>query len=532
MVNIDNIERLPALVQRGAEQFGDAIALVHADRPDHGMSYRELHRLAGRGAHCLRSIRTDAHNPVLLCMESDPTWAAALFSILEAGLIAIPVPADTPVQNLGAIVQTAGVKTVILGARTQPLAKDLPGCECILPDRLFRDSTEARASAPAPEIAILAFTSGSTQHPRAVELTHSNLIANLKGLLSVREATPDDAFLSILPPAHLFELTVGLLGPLACGSRVVTVGAPMPNRILDALQEHQITHALAVPALVHCLYHEILHELAEKGVIDAARIRQSAVDSARRLQIELSETDLDRIRAAVRSRIGDSFFTLAVGGAAIDPAYSFLLNALGIRVELGYGLTEAGPIVSCGFTGECPPGSVGRPLPNVEVRVDESGEILVRGPNVMNGYFNDRASTQSALRDGWLHTGDRGHLDENGFLVIDGRIKEAMVTDTGETLYPEEIEPYYRHPFFAEWCVAGLSDNGGNDAPVLFVVPASSSTGEACLQEAFKEMKALAPARLRIPRMIALDHPLPRTATGKIRRRLVAATFENPEDIL
>jgi long-chain acyl-CoA synthetase len=375
---------------------------------------------------------------------------------------------------------------------------------------------------PLPDLALLAFTSGSTSHPRAVELTHANLLANLRALLGVRQAAPGDSFLSMLPPAHLFEMTVGLLGPLACGARVVYAPSLLPHRLLDALRDERITHALSVPALLDVLYEEVLSYLVDAGVIEPARRSQSLAETARQLHDEMDEPEHERLRASVRERVGTSLHTLVVGGAALDPAWADVTAALGLRLEIGYGLTEASPVVSLAPAGEAPPGSAGRPLPGVAVRLAADGEVLVRGPNVMRGYFRDPDASAAALRDGWLHTGDRGRLDADGFLFILGRLKEALVTAAGDTLYPEEVEPCYDSPLFAERCVTGLPGPQGNDVPTLFVVPASPDVPEQDLRRAFEELRAAAPARLRVPHMICVPGPLPRTALGKVRRRALA----------
>lgn len=140
----------------------------------------------------------------------------------------------------------------------------------------------------------------------------------------------------------------------------------------------------------------------------------------------------------------------------------------------------------------------------------------------MRGYFKDPAASAAVLKDGWLRTGDRGRLDDDGFLFVTGRIKEAMVTASGETIYPDEVESHYAHPLFAELCVAPVSAPDGNDIPVLFVVSESADLLDDRLQDAFSDLRASAPARLRVSRMVRLQNPLPRTLSGKIRRRLVA----------
>ena len=510
-----------------------------------GFTYRELHGAMRTGAEALRRADLRPGDKVLLHLDARPEWAAALFAILEAG--AVPIPAETPPEIVARAAAFADARAAILGERTQRAADGLRAIRCIDVERLVRPTEPENGIGECPStsptttdpgqsgtgdlrardddnaLAILAFTSGSTDQPRAVELTHANILADLRGLLALREARPGDAFLSMLPPAHLFETTAGLLGPIACGARVVYPGSILPNRLADALREEHITHALCVPALLDALHAEVVDGLVESGHADAARRGQSTAETARRIREELTREDLGKLRDAVRARVGESLHTLIVGGAAIDPAWTEIALALEVRLEVGYGLTEAGPVVSMGLAAECPPGSVGRPLPGISVRVDAHREIQVRGANVARGYHRDPAATAAAFDDGWLRTGDRGHLDADGFLFVTGRIKEAMVAANGETVYPEEAEAYYGSPLFSEFCVAGLRGPNGNDVPALFAVPASPDVRQEALREAYENLRALAPPRFRVQRFVRLDHPLPRTPTGKVRRRTLAA---------
>jgi long-chain acyl-CoA synthetase len=482
------------------------------------------------GAARLRALDLAAGDRALLYMEACAAWPAAFFSILEAGLVVVPIPADTPVATAAHVAAFADARLAIVGKRTGALLAS-SGVRVLPVDQLFEAETNRHtADADAlPELALLAFTSGCTSQPRAVELTHANLLANLHALLRVRRAAPGDAFLSMLPPAHLFELMVGMLGPLACGARIVYASSLLPHRLLAALRDERITHALSVPALLDVLYQELIADLVEAGVLDRTRRDQTLAETARTLRQDTDAAELDRLRTSIHERIGTSLHTLVVGGAALDPAWAEITAALGLRLEVGYGLTEAAPIVSVGLASESPAGSAGRPLPGIEVQVSPEREILVRGANVMRGYLGDAHATALALADGWLHTGDHGYVDAQGFLFVTGRLKEVLVTAAGQTLYPEEVEPHYDSPLFAERCVAGMPGPHGNDVPVLFVVPASPELGEQELRRAFEDLRAAAPPRLRVADMVRLTAPLPRTALGKVRRRSLAQNLQNRE---
>jgi len=517
MDDLGRLRTLPELFRRNASRFGNSPAVVHPQSAGSGgLSHAGLWNDACRGAAVLRSHRVRPGQRVLLMTKAGPDWAAAFSAIQAAGAIAVPLPVEVERSLASKVAMYTGVKVAIVDRGYGKLKRWFRRLETLTPDRLFGGETRVEAERAPDDTALLAFTSGSTGRPRIVEISHENVLSNLRALSEIRSAGPEDAVLATLPPAHLFGLTVGLLGPLVCGARVVFPGPLLPNRLLACLREDDITLALAVPALVDELSAEILEELRAAGVVEKDLGDRDPGRIAEALRSDES------VRRGVRERIGGQLHTLIVGGAALDPAWAGVLSQLGIRLEVGYGLTETSPIVAVGFAGECPIGSTGRALPGIEVRVDRDGQILVRGPNVMRGYFKDPAASAAVLRDGWLRTGDRGRLDDDGFLFVTGRIKEAMVTASGETIYPDEVESHYAHPLFAELCVAPVSAPDGNDIPVLFVVPKSPDLLDNRIRDAFADLRAAAPARLRLSRIVRLENPLPRTLSGKIRRRFVA----------
>jgi long-chain acyl-CoA synthetase len=524
-------QSLPELIAGLAKQHGERCALGQAQNSGAAsLSYRELWEGVQRGAARLGDAGLAKGDRVLHCLDARPEWPEALFAIMHAGLVAVPVVQGMPPEMVSAIATHAGVRGLVGGRGAHSELSAVGSIEFrFTVDELLAPGAKAQGGVTSArdDVALLAFTSGSTQQPRAVVLTHGNLLADLAALLEVRDAKPGDAFLSILPPAHLFEFMVGQIGPLACGAKVVYPGTRLPNRLVESLREDRITHACCVPALLHCLYDELLDELIAAGVIESERRGQSVGETACRLSEEVRPGVLAQVREGVRARIGDSLHTLALGGAALDPDWPPILQAMGIRAEVGYGLTEASPVVSMGYAEECPVGSVGRPLPSVEVRVGDGDELLLRGPTVTAGYYGDTAATEEAFAEGWLRTGDRGRVDADGFLFLTGRIKEAMVTAAGETIYPEEIEPCYASPLFAEWCVAPRVGADGNDLPTLFVVLTEGIQNGIAVDEAFVELRSNAPPRLRADTVICLEQPLPRTLTGKVRRRFLAEQFNN-----
>ena len=550
------LSTLSDIIRLGAERYPDRVALQcatpgvvqalpQAQPASAATTYRELWDKAQRAARALRSRGFERGDRILLASPAGPDWLVAFFGILEAGLVAVPIPDAVGPPLVAAVAHYTRARLCIAGPDQTALARVLggvpratlmdlladPNLDC--PEPLERAVPVSDAS-----LALLAFTSGSTARPRAVELTHANVVANLRALMAARQSDEPETMLSMLPPAHLFELVVGQLAPLAIGGRIVYARTLLPNRLVNAIRDHGVTRVLVVPALLEALCRDVLGGLIDRGLVRPVCQHSSAIsiamklrqlDSAEPASPKLEERRRDRIRRGVRDRVGDSLRAIGLGGAAIAPGWPEVLAVLGIDLDVGYGLTEAGPLVSLGWASQSPTGSVGRPLPGVAVRISPDGEILVQSPGVMHGYFGDAAASSATLEGGWLRTGDRGHLDAGGFLFIAGRIKEAMVTAAGDTLHPEEVEPYYASRLFAEHCVVPLRGPDGNDLPALVVVPREPETGDDAIEREFDELRAAAPSRYRVAKMVRRAEPLPRTLLGKLKRRELGETLAAKE---
>jgi long-chain acyl-CoA synthetase len=514
---------LPDLVRASSLMYPNRTALQDATASI-VVTYGELWSRVERGAAALSERGLTAGDRVLVTLPPDTDWMPVVLAILHARLVAVPIPADTPADRTRLAAMFAGVGAWIGQPDDAERQVALSHVPHIRPRDLLTDATIATHTieeADPNATAVLVFTSGSTSRPRAVALSHRNILANVRALLTSRQPVPDEAVLSTLPPSHAYELVAGQLAPLAAGARIVYAGVPLPNRVIDAMRTQRITRAALVPALFNALAREVIDDLVASGAADPACRHLSVDQLAARVRL-LSGDGRARLGDAIRERIGTAFHAVVIGGAASHPAWGEILTAVGIYLDVGYGLTEAGPVVAMGRAGECPAGSVGRPLPDVRVRIGHDDEVLVWSESIMQGYAGDREGTDASLEHGWLRTGDRGRVDADGFLFITGRIKEAMVTSAGETIYPDEVEPYFASPLFAEIAVVPAPGDEGNDRPTLVVVPADPAAPVAALTNVALSLNAEAPPRLRVTDVIVRSDPLPRTALGKIRRRVMA----------
>jgi len=528
------------VVRRSATLWPDRIAVQNADGSMR-LTYAELWREVERGAVTLRSRGLLSGDRVLLALDASPDWIVSFLAIAHAGLVAVPIPSTTSATLVRLVAMHARIRLGIANRANSWLESALTGLTFMTPADLAapeeapdRPGFQPVGKRDAGTVAVLVFTSGSTTRPRAVALSHAALRANLRALEAVRSPEPGETVLSTLPPSHAYELVAGQLAPLAAGARIVYAGALLPNRLIETIRMQAVTRMMLVPALLDMLVRAVIDRLAsvDRGGVASSECRTlTAAGLADRIRA-LAITERGRLRDAIRAEIGDAFDVATLGGAASDPAWTAVLDAAGVAIDVGYGLTEAGPVVTMGRAGDCPAGSVGRALPGVEIRVADDGEILVRSQSLMEGYAGDADATAATLVEGWLRTGDRGRLDAEGFLFIQGRIKEAMVTSAGETIYPDEIEPAYGSPLFTDVAIVPMPDDRGNDVPTLVVVPASTPLAKHvdAIRAEVGRLRAAAPARLRVQRFV-LRSELPRSAAGKIRRRALADELR-PHEVL
>jgi long-chain acyl-CoA synthetase len=316
------------------------------------------------------------------------------------------------------------------------------------------------------ELATIVYTSGTTGMPKGVMLSHGNILENAFAGLQRVTIYPDDLFLSFLPLSHSFERTAGYYLPIMAGACVAHV------RSIDKLGEDLLqvrpTVLISVPRIFERIHMRIMAELEEKPLL-MRRLFYLTVDAGwksflRRqgrggwsplllLQPLLQLLVADRILAGLGGRL-----RLAIsGGAPLPPPIARVFIGLGLNLLQGYGLTETGPVISVNTVDDNLPATVGRPYPGVEVRVADNGELLVRGPNVMLGYWQDQTATETVIdREGWFNTGDQARLDADGHITITGRLKGIIVLSTGEKVPPADIEMAIAvNPLFEQVLVAG-----------------------------------------------------------------------------
>jgi len=536
------MDTLPHILDEAVRRYGDRPALAQhggADAPAY--TYRDVGRLAARAAGRLASRGIEPAAAVALLSENRPEWGIVYFAIARAGAVCVPLDARLGATAIRTILRRSRTRLLLVSRSLQALAEEAapdPGGPAVatLEDLLAEPAAAPEPSAPdrhvtGSDVAVLSFTSGTTGTSKAIVLTHRNIASNASTGAARMVVSAADRLLSILPLNHLFEQTAGLLIPLIAGASVTYPGSLNPRTLVSAMRASRTTIALVVPAVLRLFRKRIL---ADAGSAWKRRLFRAACGASRaggRLGLPVGRVVFRRVHEA----FGGAMRFFISGGAPLDPEVARFFRDLGLTVLEGYGLSEAAPIVSCNTLDERAAGSVGRPLPGVEVRIDPVGardgvgEILVRGPNVMAGYFEDPRATEEALAGGWLRTGDLGRIDEAGYLYVVGRSKDLIVGESGKNVYPEEIEAAIRLcPLVREVCVLGHRMPGAaerGEEVVALVVPDAEALSreyepadEEGLRAAVREACASLPVHKR-PRYLAVwPGEFPRTTTMKLKK--------------
>ncbi|MFG6319339.1 MAG: AMP-binding protein [Clostridia bacterium] len=288
-------------------------------------------------------------------------------------------------------------------------------------------------------MAIMIFTSGTTSKSKAVMLSHANIVANIKDITSVFDVRTGDTMLSFLPIHHTFESTVGFLFPLSVGASIAYCEGI--RHIADNIREYKISVMISVPLLFESMYKKVMQSVEKKGKTKAVKIGVKISNILRTFGIDKRR----QIFKEIHESLGGNLRLFVSGAAAFDPELEKGLNELGIDTYQGYGLTEASPVIAAEHKNCTRIGSIGKLFPSLEGKIVDPneqgiGELAVKGPTVMLGYYQNEEATKETIVDGWLHTGDLAYFDKDDYIFITGRKKNVIVLKNGKNVYPEEIE--------------------------------------------------------------------------------------------
>jgi long-chain acyl-CoA synthetase len=483
----DDITTAPTLfaaLRDTAQRHPQKVAYKAYGGQGRSYTYAEVYERVRALAAGLQTVPYAAVRAVALLAENCPEWAIAYLGVVAAGKTVVPIDAGLKPGEIESLLNLSQVKLAIVSGKFEHLIRQQTGIDCLSFDPTSPNDWEQAIGMPDEHVdsatrdttAALLYTSGATGLPKAVQLTHGNLLANLESVRKALAFGHDDIWYSVLPLHHTFEATCGFLTPMACGATVVYARSLKSKEIIEDIRANHVTVMCGVPLLYEKMYQAIRRGLREAPVHKRLSFR---------FLYELSRLgwmgggDLGkRLLAGFRERIGMSDMRMFVsGGAPLPPHIAEFFNLVGINFLQGYGMTECSPVISVNRPRNVRFGSVGPPLEGVEIRIADPdaggvGEILVRGSNITPGYKDNPRLTEELLAEGgWLRTGDLGRYDD-GHLWITGRAKNLIVSAAGKNIYPEELEEkLLASPYVLEALVVGRRKESrlGEEAFALIV---------------------------------------------------------------
>lgn len=508
------ITDLKHMLNTSVELYADNVAFRQRfvkDEPFREITYREaLDTVNGLGtaliAHGLKGKR------ISVIGENCYQWATSYLAAVCGTGVVVPLDKELSAQELKQLVIEADVAAVLFTKKYEEMFKDMMAsgdtklellvnlngsagdeAEGILSweglveegkklveggDRSFID-----AEIYADEMSVLLFTSGTTGIAKGVMLSHRNICEDLMSAPTILNVNTWDIFFSVLPVHHTYECTCGFLMPLYKGASIAYCEGL--KYIVKNLAEVRPTMLLAVPLIFENLYNNIMKNVRKQGKEGLVRKVLSINKVTKKIGLDLNKLLLKDILKVFGGRMR----VLISGGAAIDPAILQFFNDLGFIAVQGYGLTECAPMAALNPDQHknMRNSSVGHLLPGMEVKIEDKnedgiGEICVKGPNVMMGYYNIPEETAKVIQDGWFHTGDLGYVDDKDFIYITGRKKNVIITANGKNVFPEELEYYLgRSNLVSESMVWAQEDEAGQDTVIVATIKPDMEEVEAVI---------------------------------------------------
>jgi len=450
---------IPELFKENAARYSDKMAVrFKTNHIREDLTFGQLWQSVEKVAKSLMALGIEKGDRMAILSENRPRWAMLDIGGIMAGAIIVPIHTTFSGHLMADLVAHSEAKFLFVSTpelykKIAPQFERLKTLQNIVVFFEPEEETDPRlmqwnkfieltSEKPFPsldgdDICSLIYSSGTTGEPKGVSLSHNNFITNIDAALKYYNITPDDVFLSFLPISHAFERTTGQYLPLLRTGSVIAY-VERNKSMARNLQEVKPTILVSVPRVFDLIYENIINKVQHEGA-QRMRVFNWALRQRKGTWNHLLADML--VFRKIRKGLGGKLWGSVSGGAPLNPKIARFFDKVGIPLYEGYGMTEASPVIAANFPGNNFVGTVGKPIPGSTVRIGEDGEILVKGPNVMKGYWNNPAATKETIdEDGWLHTGDVGEFDADGNLVISGRKKEMIVTASGKNVWPEAVE--------------------------------------------------------------------------------------------
>lgn len=498
--------------------------------------------------------------------ENRYEWELAYLSVVCGTGIVVPLDKSLPANELEELVERSEVEAIFYSKKYEEIVEKIKYSEknklkhlismdtdihkegiysqkeLIEKGKEFLENGDRRfieAEINPEEMSIMLFTSGTTSKSKVVALSHRNMVSNVMDFASVLDIDSSDRILSFLPLHHVFECTVGMLYSLYIGAeRSFCEGI---RHIVQNLNEYNITFASFVPAIYESMHKTIIKNLEKEGKIEAVRKLMEA--NKDKTMAEKKEIFKD-----IHNVFGGQIKLFVSGAAALEKEVEEDFRAWGINLCQGYGLTETSPVIGVETNENFRVGSIGKALPHVQAKIEDAndegmGELVVKGPNIMLGYYNDEEATKEVLEDGWFRTGDLAKIDEDGYIFICGRKKSVIVLKNGKNIFPEEMEALVNKiEGVKESFIFGKQQSDDKDdikinVKIIFdreiMQEAYKVTTDEeiykVLSEKVKEVNQIMPKYKAIRGILISEEPLLKTTTSKIKRQANLEVIEKGE---
>ena len=554
MLDLRQYSCLGAALRDALERFSGEVCLIEADRDREKvrLTYSDFREIALPLARALEDAGFDPGERATIIMTNQSKWLISAYAIFYCGGVLVPLDykltADEQLQLLAhskakvliveyhlwrAITESAAFHSLqaqIVLVTEAPVGANLLGG--------FRWEDFKRKGAPdfvmrqKDDVACIVYSSGTGGRPKGCVLTHENYLEQCRALTAWYPFWPGVRYLSILPTNHAVDFMVGFIGPFVCGACVVHLRTLRPDYVRDAFVRYKITYVALVPMILKNLERGLRAKFDElsgsKRFLLDRMIGLNKLLTKKRPHVKLSRLLLGEVHRG----FGGELLALITGGAFMEPSTMQFFYDLGIPVVNGYGLTEAGTVLTLNDLKPFRADTVGKPLPGVELRIlnpdsEGVGEVAARSKTLMSHYLDDPELTVETIIDGWLLTGDLGRFDGSGHLQLLGRKKNMIVTEGGKNIYPEDIEAAFDGLAVKEHCV--FAENYiwprkelGRESLVIVLRLEPNQTFDTVLQEDFASRNRRLPDFKRVGRYMIWEKDFPRTASMKIKRQALA----------
>ncbi len=545
---------IPELFFESAERYADHTAFNYFYHGWKSISYRAYLKNTKSIASYLINSGVRKGDRVAIISENRHEWCMAYLALSVAGGIGVPIDAQLGPDEINNLLADSGTKVIYHSAQTaENVGKALEHHDIDYRDQIVQinfDVPDFKAILETPDIgrypeileedlASIIYTSGTTGAPKGVMLTHRNFCSDAEALIKAGILSHDDSVIAVLPLHHTYPFLGNCLLPAFLGIPITYPQSLKGPDLMAAMRDFGVTLLVSVPQLLELIRNGIFNKIKQlPGLLPDIMFAVLKLCGKLRRQYDINLGKV--VFKSVHRSLGEKFRFSACGGAKLDPQLMKDLEALGLTILEGYGLTETSPVVTFNPIEKRKPGSVGRSLPSAEIKIIEpgsrkemdvlqEGEIVIRGPMVMKGYYKNPAATAQVLKDGSFRSGDLGYIDHDGYLFITGRIKEVIVLSSGKNIYPDEVEKQYlKIPLVKEICVLGVEENGMIESIQAIIVPDTEYARIAQIgniQESLKweinDISSRLPSYMRLKGYTLHHEPLPRTPLGKLRRFMV-----------